>query len=175
MIAGVLAANLYRILGKKTETSDLNIEQEQTYNIEKPAFSEDVLDYSKKQILYLDKNFSFEDFLEGARSAFKLIVTSFKNNNLGKVKSYLSETVYKSFESAKIDESSSFDIKSLEAFIVRIDVAKKVANIKVKFISQQESYSNSKQSLEEVTDFWTFEKDVTSNNPIWILTEVNSE
>ena len=70
-----MATNLYRLLGKKTTTSDKNFydnkklsENESKENI----FSEDVMDYSQNQILELDKNFDFYAFLKGAKEAFKV-------------------------------------------------------------------------------------------------------
>ncbi len=165
---------MYRILGKKPEKSELNLEKTSNFNIESSPFSENVLDYSKKQILYLDKSFDFDDFLDGAKNAFSLIVTSFNNGNLKKVKPYLSSDVYKAFEKVAPNDKQKdlLNITSLKASITEIEVIKKLAKIKVEFISIQEK--ESKKKNDEVTDIWTFEKEVTNSDPIWILSEVHS-
>ena len=82
ILAAVLATNLYKVLGKKTISEDIastkkNMDIEEDKNI----FSNEVMDYSQKQIINLDKNFSFSVFLDGAKSAFNLIVNAYKNTS----------------------------------------------------------------------------------------------
>ena len=139
-----MATNLYRLLGKKTTTSDKNFydnkklsENESKENI----FSEDVMDYSQNQILELDKNFDFYAFLKGAKEAFKVIVESFKNNKLEEVKYLINDDVYEKFDKALNKDNKNakfFKITALKASILNIEVLHKCANIKVEFFSNQE-------------------------------------
>ena len=63
-------------------------------------FSEEVKEYSQKQILELDNNFDFKSFIKGAKEAFKIIVESFNNKKLTNVKNLISEEVFDKFEKA---------------------------------------------------------------------------
>ena len=62
IIAAVLATNLYRVLGKRTVSEKKTFKSKAMENeIKDSIFSEQVMEYSQKQILDLDKN--FESFL----------------------------------------------------------------------------------------------------------------
>ena len=178
----MLAANLYRILGKKTDIPDRLTKKGQTefFSEENPS-SETLLDSSELKLQNLDKNFNRSSFLEGAKSAFNLIVSSYKQNKLEGVKGYLSKNVYSIFENA-IDsseqnnyEESAFEIKKLNASILKIDIVKKLAKIKVEFLSTQKSKRNDNYEEQEIKDVWTFEKEISNPNPNWLLIEVSSD
>ena len=76
IIAGVLGANLYKLLGKKThiEGKDKPEEKINLSNQNPENFDKNV-DHYEQEILNSDKNFSEESFLEGAKKAFKIIVS----------------------------------------------------------------------------------------------------
>lgn len=126
----------------------------------------------------MDKNFDFDNFLENAKSAFNLIVLSYKNNNLEKVESLISSKVSSIFEetiSQEKESSGKFQINFLEASIIHIEVIKNLAKIKVEFLSIQEVTVKEEKKQNEIKDIWTFEKDMSNQDPVWILAEVNSE
>ena len=52
---------------------------------------------------------------------------------------------------------------------------KKLAKIKVMFLSTQKNIQEKKEETIDVKDVWTFEKIIGSNDPTWILSEVTSE
>lgn len=68
-----------------------------------------------------------------------------------------------------------FEIASLKATIIKIEVIKKIAKIKVEFLSKQVKAQGNETSPNEIKDIWTFEKEIKNKNPIWILTEVHLE
>ena len=134
---------------------------------------------SKDELIKLDKNFSYEIFLDGAKEAFKLIVSSYKLNALEQSKDLISTNVYKTFKKSmeenkdkKLNENN-FKIAKLDASILKVEVMKKIAKIKVQFLSIQKT--DYKESSTEVKDVWTFEKEINAQNPNWLLTEVNVE
>ena len=183
ILAAVLATNLYKVLGKKTISEDItstkkNMDIEEDKNI----FSNEVMDYSQKQIINLDKNFSFPVFLDGAKSAFNLIVEAYKNKNIQDVKELLSPEVYDNFKKSisKINDKgkkvTTFQIVSLKASIVDIEVIEKLVKIKVEFSSLQETIlkNNNNNSL-EVKDIWVFQRQMDSDSLIWKLIEVSSK
>ena len=139
-------------------------------------FSDQVREYSQKQILKLDKNFNFHNFIQGAKDAFKIIVEAFNNAKVEEIKHLVSEEVYDNFcksINGKDSGKKSFNIISVRASILNIEVVKNYANIKVKFLSKQkEEISSKTKTLEDIKDIWTFEKDMTSESLIWKLVEV---
>ena len=180
VIAAVLATNLYRVLGKKTVSHKKPFENKAIENeIKDNIFSDQVMEYSQKQILDLDKNFSFNNFIQGAKEAFKIIVEAFNNKKVEEIKHLVSTEVYENFQKAidvKNDNYETFNIKSVKASILNIEVVKNYANIKVKFLSNQKVTLNNKiKNLENIKDIWTFKKDMTTNSLVWKLVEVGTD
>ena len=178
-----MATNLYKVLGKKTISEDVTSRKKNT-NIkeDKNIFSNEVMDYSQKQILNLDKDFSFPVFLEGAKSAFNLIVNAYKDKQIQDVKDLLSSKVYDNFKKAisningEKKDVKTFEIVSLKAAIVDIEVIDKLVKIKVEFSSLQETiFKNDTNNSMEVKDIWTFEREMDSNSLMWRLIEVSSK
>ncbi len=137
------------------------------------------MEHSQKQILDLDKNFSFYNFIEGAKEAFKIIVEAFNNEKIEEIKHLVSLDVYDNFQKAidvKNNKYESFNISFVKASILNIEVVKNYANIKVKFLSNQKVVLNNKtKSLESIKDIWTFEKDMKTNSLVWKLVEVGTD
>lgn len=183
VLAAVLATNLYKILGKKAISEDA-ISSENNNNIEeeKKIFSNEIMDYSRKQVIDLDKDFSFTVFLDGAKSAFTLIVNAYKNKKIQDVKELLDSNVYDNFKESinkivdKEEEIKTFQILSLQSSIVNIEVIEKLVKIKVEFISLQENtLENDTKTSKEIKDIWVFEREMDSESLIWKLVEVSSK
>ena len=176
----MLATNLYRVLGKRTVSEkkpykNKGIETE----IKDSIFSEQVMEHSQKQILDLDKSFSFHTFIQGAKEAFKIIVEAYNNKKVEEIKHLVSTEVYDNFQKAvdvKSNNYGTFNISVVNASILNIEVVKNHARIKVKFLSSQKIKLDSKtKNLENVEDIWTFEKDMTTNSLVWKLVEVGTD
>lgn len=183
VLAAVLATNLYKILGKKAISEDA-ISSENNNNIEeeKKIFSNEIMDYSRKQVIDLDKDFSFTVFLDGAKSAFTLIVNAYKNKKIQDVKELLDSNVYDNFKESinkivdKEEEIKTFQILSLQSSIANIEVIEKLVKIKVEFISLQEkTLENDTKTSKEIKDIWVFEREMDSESLIWKLVEVSSK
>ena len=136
------------------------------------------MEYSQNQILDLDKNFSFYSFIQGAKEAFKIIVEAFKNKKVEEIKHLVSKEVYDNFKKAidlKSNDFETFNISTVKASILNIEVVKNYSNIKVKFLSNQRvKLNNQTKSLENIEDIWTFEKDMKTNSLVWTLVEVGT-
>ena len=147
--------------------------------IKDSIFSEHVMEYSQKQILNLDKNFSFNNFIQGAKEAFKIIVEAFNNKKIEEIKHLVSKEVYENFQKAidlKNNGKKTFNISAVKASILNIEVVKNYANIKVRFLSNQKVTSNNKtENLENIKDIWTFEKDMKASSLVWKLVEVGTD
>ena len=180
MIAAVLATNLYRVLGKRTVSEKKTFKNKAVESkIKDSIFSEQVMEYSQKQILDLDKNFSFYNFIQGAKEAFKLIVEAFKNKKVEEIKHLVSKEVYDNFQRAidlKSNDYETFNISTVKASILNIEVVKNYANIKVMFLSSQRvTLNNQTKNLDNIKDIWTFEKDMKNNSLVWKLVEVGTD
>ena len=176
----MLATNLYRVLGKRTVSEKKTFKNKVVESkVKDSIFSEQVMEYSQKQILDLDKNFSFHNFIEGAKEAFKIIVEAFNNKKVEEIKHLVSKEVYDNFKKANDVGSNNyetFNITFVKASILNIEVVKNYANIKVKFFSSQKVTLNNKtKSLENIKDIWTFEKDMKTNSLLWKLVEVGTD
>ena len=149
----MLGTNLYRLLGKRTVSEKRTFKNKAVDNdIKDSIFSEQVMEYSQKQILDLDKNFSFHNFIQGAKEAFKIIVEAFNNKKVEEIKHLVSTEVYNNFQKAidlKNNNYETFNISSVKASILNIEVVKNYANIKVKFLSSQEVTLNNKTTNSE--------------------------
>ena len=175
-----MATNLYRVLGKRAVSDKKSFKNKAIESeIKDSIFSEKVMEYSQNQILDLDKNFSFHSFIQGAKEAFKIIVEAFNNRKVEEIKHLVSTEVYDNFQKAinvKYNNYEAFNISSVKASILNIEVVKNYANIKVKFLSSQKVTLNNKiKNLENIKDIWTFEKDMTTDSLVWKLVEVGKD
>ncbi len=131
-----------------------------------------------------DGSFEPSHFMSGAKQAYEMIVTAFAEGNRGILRDLLSEEVFEGFSDAiaereergeQVDQSF---VGINRADIVEAELKGNEANVTVKFLSQLISATRDKagevisgdpQRVMEVTDIWTFSRDVTSANPNWRL------
>jgi predicted lipid-binding transport protein (Tim44 family) len=146
------------------------------------------------EVAKLDPAFDPDAFLGGAKQAYEMIVTAFAEGNRKMLKDLLSREVYEGFTRAigereargeNVDQSF-VGIKTAD--LVEAELSpKKEANITVRFVSQLISatrdragaiLSGDPQRIKEVTDIWTFRRDISSAraraNPNWELVATQS-
>ena len=131
-----------------------------------------------------DKSFDAKPFLTGARSAYDMIVTAYAAGDRKQLKGLLGKEVYDGFESAIKDREQKGE--TVESRFVSIDGATlvaaeqrgKTAQATVRFQSQLISVTRDKagavidgnaDKVTDVTDVWTFARDVSSRDPNWKL------
>ena len=87
------------MLGKKTNVESKKTQDENislvNKNIEK---LETDFDSPEKNIISVEKNFTLESFLQGAEKAFRIIVSSYKENNIESAKNLISPKVFQAFK-----------------------------------------------------------------------------
>jgi predicted lipid-binding transport protein (Tim44 family) len=135
-------------------------------------------------IVRSDAAFNPEEFLKGAKAAYEIIVTAFAEGNRKTLKDLLSRDVYDGFTGAITDRESRGEqidqsfvgIKSAD--IVEAELKGGIAQLTVKFVSELISATRDKagevisgdpKRIREVTDIWTFAREVVSRNPNWKL------
>ena len=176
-IAGFIIYRLRSVLGKRTgfqkNISDPKPQetkkQEDVQKIPSLMDNETKLEAVYKKV----NNFNHREFLDGAKKAFEIIISSFNNGDKKTLKNLVSKDVYSAFEKA-IDEKTNNPESQFYSLIVEGIADAKVENdtisISVNFISEQ-MLNNDEGSIVKNKDTWTFEKPVNSSNPIWILTQ----
>ena len=176
-IAGFIIYRLRSVLGKRTGFQK-NISEPKPQETKK---QEDVQkiptlmdNETKLEAIYKKvNNFNHREFLDGAKKAFEIIISSFNNGDKKTLKNLVSKNVYSAFEKA-IDEKTNNPESQFYSLIVEGIADAKVENdtisISVNFISEQ-MLNNDEGSIVKNKDTWTFEKPVNSSGPIWILTQ----
>jgi predicted lipid-binding transport protein (Tim44 family) len=135
-------------------------------------------------IVAADPKFDAKHFVVGARSAYEMIVTAFAEGDRRALKDLLSRDVYDGFDGAIADREKKGN--KLETRFVSIDSADitgaemrgHTAQVTVRFVSQLVSVTRDAQGVvvdgnpdkvTDVTDVWTFARDVSSRDPNWKL------
>jgi len=136
----------------------------------------------------IDRGFSPQHFLDGAEAAFRLIVAAFAEGDRVKLHPLLSTETYAAFEGAIAareaeGHTQKTEIRSIEsATIEHATLAGTTAELTVRFVSDQVSVTLGSNGLPvagadavtEITDLWTFERDLSQNDPAWRLVAARS-
>ncbi|MBX3499705.1 MAG: Tim44 domain-containing protein [Alphaproteobacteria bacterium] len=137
-----------------------------------------------------DRSFDPQGFAGGARAAFEMIVGAFAKGDLVSLRPLLDDATYASFEAAVKDrqahgrvlETSLIGFDSTE--LVRAELRGSVAHVTMRFTTEQINVTRDADGLmvegnpntvERVTDVWTFARDTRSENPNWLLVGTDSE
>lgn len=135
-------------------------------------------------IMQDDADFDPAQFLDGAKSAYEMIVMAFAEGDKRALRQLLNEEVYDGFVGAisereeRGDEVETRFVGIDKADLIEADLKRKSAQVTVKFVSQLITATRDKAGkvidgdptkVREVTDIWTFARDVTSRDPNWKL------
>jgi predicted lipid-binding transport protein (Tim44 family) len=127
-------------------------------------------------------SFDAKHFLDGARGAYEMIVTAYAEGDRRTLKTLLARDVYDGFDSVIREREQRGDVA--ETRFVSIDSTDitaaeqrgKIAQVTVRFASKLVSVTRDKtgavidgnpEKVTDVTDVWTFARDVTSRDPNW--------
>jgi predicted lipid-binding transport protein (Tim44 family) len=135
-------------------------------------------------VLADDPTFDANYFLTGGRQAYEMIVTAYSEGDRRTLKNLLAKDVYDGFEAAitareKRGEKAETRFVSIDrATITAAEMRARTAQVTVRFISQLISVTRDKDGtviegspdkVTEVTDVWTFARDISSRDPNWKL------
>jgi predicted lipid-binding transport protein (Tim44 family) len=136
-----------------------------------------------------DSSFDPQHFISGARSAYEMIVLAFANGDRRALKDLLSSEVYESFD-AVIKDREKHEQKTETRFVsidkaelVNAEARDRAAQLTVRFVSQMISVTRDKagaivdgnpEKVSDITDVWTFARDITSRDPNWKLVGTGS-
>lgn len=135
-------------------------------------------------IIKADPSFDPDEFLAGAKTAYEMIVMAFADGDKRLLKTLLGADVYEGFEEAidaraeksEVVETSFVGLE--KADLIEAELKNKLAQVTVKFVSSlitatRDASGNviegDPKKVREVTDIWTFARQVTSGDPNWKL------
>ena len=212
MVAAFLVLRLRSVLGKKTghqqprqdpisrrkqdSETDASVAETPSLNQSSQSGPSDTVDLEDPlmlgiaEIKTVDNTFDPEEFADGARGAFEMIVQGFAEGDKDTLQMLLAQEVYESFEGA-IDERGEAE-ETLESTIIGIKAADVIeagvesqhALVTVKFVSDQVNLTRDSEDrivdgdpnqVTEITDIWTFSRDTQSRDPNWKLVETRSQ
>jgi len=131
-----------------------------------------------------DPDFDAAEFVGGAKAAYEMVVTAFAAGDKDALRPLLSREVFNDFagaidERAKRGEHMETTFVGLRgAAITETQVNNRIAEVTVKFESELISVTKDAQghvigghanSVDQVTDIWTFARDTRSRDPNWTL------
>jgi predicted lipid-binding transport protein (Tim44 family) len=136
-----------------------------------------------------DSTFDPRHFISGARGAYEMIVLAFANGDRRALRDLLSSEVYDSFDAA-IKEREKYEQKTETRFVsidkaelVGAELRDRTAQLTIRFVSQMISATRDKSgnivdgsadTVADITDIWTFARDITSRDPNWKLVGTGS-
>ena len=136
------------------------------------------------QIVALESDFDAKHFLDGAKSAYEMIVLAFASGDRKLLKDLLAKDVYDGFVAAIADRESRGE--TMESRFISVDradlvdasVRGRTGQLTVKFVSQLITATRAKdgtvvdgsaETVADVTDVWTFARDLGTRDPNWKL------
>ena len=133
-----------------------------------------------------DPNFSDDTFMQGAASAFGMVLSAFADSDVTQLRRLLSFELYEEFSESIRLRNKNGDELGIE--IISIDdvqltdgqVVDNIASVTVTFVSTQTRTLTDRDGVmleedsmdsTELTDIWVFERDTQLDDPNWKLVE----
>ncbi len=143
-----------------------------------------------KEIMRADRTFDPHRFVSGAKDAFPLIVEAFADGDVATLQELLVPNVFHAFEDviearAASGETVKTEIHSVRrADIIEARLVERMAFIKIRFTAEETCVirdrdgrivSGNPDRLTEMTDVWTFGRDIRGKDPTWHLYETSDD
>lgn len=140
-------------------------------------------------IVRSDPSFDPAHFMQGAKQAYEMIVTAFAEGNRRMLKDLLSKDVMDGFNAAITERERKGEVIDQsfvginKADVVGAELKNGTSTVTVRFESQLISATRNKtgevvsgdpQRITDVTDIWSFAREVSSRNPNWKLVATES-
>jgi predicted lipid-binding transport protein (Tim44 family) len=141
------------------------------------------------RIIAADPGFAPRAFLDGARTAFEMIVNAYAAGDSGALRPLLSDEVFTQFDGAIRHRSEAGETLATtlvgidEATIAEAELQGRNALVTVRFVSQQINVTRDSagnvvdgdpSGVTRVTDIWTFSRDTRARDPNWTLVATRS-
>jgi predicted lipid-binding transport protein (Tim44 family) len=140
------------------------------------------------QMTAIDRSFSPAGFLDGAEKAFQIIVHGFATGDRAALRPLLGEETWKAFDLAitereKASHTQVTEVRSIHGITIETaELTGTVASIGVRIVSDQVNMTQTQSgqvlagtdAVTEITDLWTFERDLAKPDPVWHLVAARS-
>ncbi len=142
-----------------------------------------------RDIAKADPSFDTDSFIKGAKIAYEAIVTAYASGDRETLRNLLSREVYESFSSVISERESRGETNELSfvgiasADIADANLSDGAAHVTVRFVSDLVTAVLDKagnviegdlKAVRQVTDVWTFARNIASPNPNWQLVATDS-
>jgi predicted lipid-binding transport protein (Tim44 family) len=133
-------------------------------------------------IVSADPTFDVQHFISGARTAYEMVVTAFAEGDRRQLRGLLSKEVFDGFDAAigereRRGETAETRFVSIDgATVTAAELRGRNAQITMRFVSKLISATRDRsgaviegnaEKVTDVTDVWTFARDVSSRDPNW--------
>lgn len=212
VIAIVIFGRLWQVLGQRNENDPSEGKGEKKSRLFQEEDEDDVVVISDKardfveppkpaviaplslagtlqRIKEKDAAFDEKKFLEGAKTAFSMILNAYVHGEIALVSSLLGADVEAKFKQAILSRQKAGQVlehqlnEIREAEVEAAELTGNEARVTVRFLSRQtnilrdargEVVSGAPGRMEDIEDIWVFFRDLTSPNPNWSLIETRS-
>ncbi len=145
---------------------------------------------SLTEIALADANFDADDFADGARQAYEMIIIGFAQGDRDLLRGMVGEEVFANFDAAitaRLAAGQTMETRLAainDARITHASLRGKMAEVTVKFDADLiSSVNNAAGDLvqghptlpQQVSELWTFARDTSSKDPNWILIETSAD
>lgn len=211
LLAAFVISRLFKVLGDTNYDHDVSKEKKKHYAEIRKTMQKEYQESRKEMIKEIDilsgveaeldqserdifdemrkikPTFTADEFLEGAKSAFEMIINAFSHHDKKTLKALLGKDIYDTF-SREIDRRKSGNQKH-ETTLVSIEGAK-IESVKkedqnivinVEFKTEQiniirdlktdEIIGGNSSKVKKYADIWTFQKPIKSRDNLWQLIE----
>ena len=134
----------------------------------------------------VESDFSLQEFVGGARSAYEMILTAYEEGNRATLQDLLTPDVYQAFEGVIREreeqeltvESRFIGVRDIKVEKVLFDPDTAEADITLRFVgemitavrdSENRVVEGDPNEIRRQTDIWTFSRVMGSPNPNWLL------
>ena len=134
----------------------------------------------------VEPSFGVNDFLQGARGAYEMIVMGYERGDLAEIQPFLAEDVYESFVdgvAAREDqgltiEANFIGVRELELIDARMEEGTNEAELTIRFVGELtsavrnregESVEGSVNEINRQKDTWVYARVMGSDDPNWLL------
>ena len=143
-----------------------------------------------RALLAADASFDVAHFLEGAKSAYQMVLESYWKGDSAALRPFVDDHVYETFSSAIAQRQKDglvLDNRLVnveQAIITAAQVERDIAVVTVRFEAdiaavtrnrEGEVVAGSMSDAVQTRDLWTFRRRVASNDPNWLLIETDEE
>ncbi len=191
MIAAFLVLRLRGILGRKTgfeRPAQPDAASSVVPGMGRAGRAARVRQRALARMRAAERGFDPQHFLNGAETAFRMIVGAFAAGDRVTLRPLLSDDTYRSFESAiaareAAGETQRSEIRGIENLTVEdAALSGNQAAITLRIVSDQVSETLDRDgkpvagadAVAEITDIWTFERTLNQPDPAWRLSAARS-